>query len=126
VRVVDDPRAVLPQAPVVVDWAPPAGRVRTLACRRLGEIAGALGAGRQRAGDPVDPAVGLEVGVRVGDPVDAQGRGPRGPVVRIHARDDAAVARATAALADAVEVADEAAAGPPLIHRRIGFAADGD
>lgn len=121
VRAVDDPRAVLPQAPVTIDWAPPAGAVQRMACRRLGEIAGALGAGRERAGAPVDPAVGLEVQVRVGDHVDAAGSGPRGPAVRIHARDDAAAQAAAAALREAIEVADAPADGPPLIHRRIGF-----
>ena len=121
VRVVDEPRTVLPQAPVVLEWAPPAGTVQRLACRRIGEIAGGLGAGRARAGDPVDPAVGLEVRVRVGDRVDGAGSGPRGPAVRIHARDASSAQAAADALGEAVEVADGPAEGPALVHRRIGF-----
>jgi hypothetical protein len=55
----------------------PAGSVAGFACRRVGELAGRLGAGRQRQGDPVDPAVGLEVLVRTGDELD--GSAPRRP-----------------------------------------------
>ena len=122
----DEPRRILPEAPVVRDWAPPAGVVGHIACRRLGEIAGALGAGRQRAGDPVDPAVGLEVGVRIGDVVDAKGRGPRGPAVRIHARDDAAAERAAQALEAVVRTGTDAPVPPALIHRRVGFSEAAD
>jgi len=118
---VDDPRAHLPQAPVVRDWAPPAGTVQHLACRRLGEIAGGLGAGRRRAGDAVDPAVGLEVTVRVGDVVGVDGRGERGPAVRIHARDEAAAELAAVALEAVVRTGPGAVGRGPLIHRRIGF-----
>ena len=124
--VLDDPRAALPVAPVVLDWTPPPGVVAHLACRRLGEIAGALGAGRQRAGDPVDPAVGLEVAVRLGDVVGADGTtGGRAPV-RIHARDEAAARRAAEALAEAVRTGADPVAPVPLIHRRIGFASRGE
>jgi hypothetical protein len=76
--------------------------VDTVACRRLGEIAGALGAGRSRAADIIDPAVGLEVHVRIGDAV-TEGRTSDGrPAVRIHARDEAAADAAAHALADAI------------------------
>jgi pyrimidine-nucleoside phosphorylase len=125
--VLDDPRATLARSPVVRDWAPPAGTVAHLACRRLGEIAGAMGAGRERASDVIDPAVGLEVHVRVGDVVDSSGRSASGdsaglPAVRIHAPDEAAADRAADALVAAVRTGDAPVARVPLIHRRIGFA----
>jgi pyrimidine-nucleoside phosphorylase len=120
-NVLEDPRGGLPSAPIVRDWAPPAGTVQHIACRRLGEIAGALGAGRERAGDVIDPSVGLEVTVRVGDVVRADGRGPRGPSVRIHARDEASADRAEEALGAAVRTGPEPVPPGVLIHRRIGF-----
>jgi len=120
--VVDDPRGNLPAAPVVRDWAPRSGIVQALACRRLGEIAGGLGAGRRRAGGTVDAAVGLEVQVRVGDVVGPDGNGPRGPVVRIHARDERAASQAATALEGAVVTGPDVCRPVPLIHRRIGFA----
>ena len=124
-RVLDDPRAHLPAADVVRDWAPPGGTVQRIACRRLGEIAGSLGAGRERAGDSVDPAVGLEVQVRVGDMVGPDGQGPRGPAVRIHASDEASARHAAEALEQAVVTGPDACEAVPLIHHRIGFGASG-
>jgi len=120
--VLDDPRGSLPSAPVVRDWAPRPGVVDHIACRRLGEIAGALGAGRQRASDVIDPAVGLEVHVRVGDTVDATGRFGALPAVRIHASDPESADSAEEALASAIATGDAPVLPTPLIHRRIGLA----
>ena len=122
VGVLDDPRAVLRGAPVIRDWAPPAGIVDRIACRRLGEIAGALGAGRQRSGDHIDPAVGLEIHVRRGDRVDADGRSAGLPAVRIHAADDAAADAAAEALASALRTWEGPVERVALVHRRVGFA----
>ena len=58
--------------------------------------------------------MGLEVLARVGDRVAHDE-----PVVRIHARDDAAADQAAAALADAVVVADSEAESPPLVHASV-------
>lgn len=119
--VLEAPRDVLPAAPVVRDWSPPQGTVVTIGCRRLGEIAGALGAGRQRAGDRIDPAVGLEVAVRLGDVIGADGLSAGRPAVRIHAPDEDAAARAVIALEQVVRTGPEPVAAVPLIHRRVGF-----
>ena len=118
--VADDPRAVLPAAPHVVEWAAPAGRVTAIACRRLGELAGSLGAGRARQGDPIDPAVGLELLVRIGDEV-----GPGRPAVRVHARTPADAERALGTLPDLVHVGEGHVDAPPLVLARIGLGPDG-
>ncbi len=122
--VLDDPRGRLPAAPVVRDWGPAAGSVEHVACRRLGEIAGALGAGRERVADTIDPAVGLEVSVRLGDEVDAHGSCGGRPAVRIHAADEAAAERAAVALDAAVRTGPGPVRPAPLLHRRIGFPED--
>ncbi len=120
-RVADAPREVLPAAPHVVMWAPGvAGVVSGVACRRLGELAGSLGAGRTRQGESVDPAVGLELLVRVGDAV-----GPDRPAARVHARTAADAARAVAVLPDLVRVGGAAPAPVPLILARVGLGPDG-
>jgi pyrimidine-nucleoside phosphorylase len=118
--VADDPWGVLPTAPHVVSWRPGAGTVARFGCRRLGELAATLGAGRQRQDDVLDLAVGLEVLVRTGDRVeDGQ------PVVRVHARTGADAERVVAELPTAVELADGDVAAPPLIHARVGLGRDG-
>jgi len=113
--VVDDPWSVLPRAPVVRDWNPGSGVIARIGCRRLGELAGQLGAGRRRQGDAIDPAVGLEVFARVGDEV-ATGD----PVVRIHARSDADADAVLAELPDVVAVRGDAVDPVALVHARIG------
>jgi pyrimidine-nucleoside phosphorylase len=114
--VVDDPWRVLPTAPVVEDWAPGAGSVTGFACRRVGELAGLLGAGRLRQGDAVDPAVGLEVLVRTGDVLeDGQ------PAVRVHARSVDDVAQVMRELPEVVHVGQDEVAEVPLVRARIGF-----
>ncbi len=114
-RVAEAPWEVLPAAPVVEDWRPGTGRVAAIACRRLGELAGQLGAGRQRQGDVIDPAVGLELFVRVGDELDQDTT-----AVRIHARSQDDVDRVAGELPRLVQVTDEGAPAPPLIHDRVG------
>jgi pyrimidine-nucleoside phosphorylase len=113
--VVDHPWQILPAAPVVREWRPGAGVVEGFACRRLGELAGLLGAGRHRQGDPVDPAVGLEVLVRTGEVVGAEE-----PAVRIHARSDADVERVLRELPDVVRVGPHEVAPVPLVRARVG------
>jgi pyrimidine-nucleoside phosphorylase len=81
-RVVDD-ESVLPSAPnhVVVE-SRTAGYVRAVDAERLGLLSVAMGAGRARAEDPVDPAVGIELLARVGARV-AVGE----PLAKLHVRD---------------------------------------
>ena len=88
-----DPRLeALPVAPVVLDVrAPEAGFVTRLGAIAVGMAALHLGAGRSQQTDAVDHAVGVVVERKRGDRVEA------GDVLaRIHARSDAAAARAAA------------------------------
>jgi pyrimidine-nucleoside phosphorylase/thymidine phosphorylase len=62
----------LPRAASTDDvGAPASGRVEAIDAEALGLAAMALGAGRSRIEDRVDPGAGLEVWKRVGDPVEA-------------------------------------------------------
>jgi pyrimidine-nucleoside phosphorylase len=94
----------LPVAPVIVTVdAPQAGFVRELRAREVAFTALELGAGRHRAGDPVDHAVGIVCLKKRGDAVEA-----REPLAEIHAREEAAVDAARAALLGAYELGDTA------------------
>jgi pyrimidine-nucleoside phosphorylase len=117
--VADRPWEVLPAAPVRRSWAPGAGIVADMHTRRLGELASLLGAGRQRQGDAVDPAVGLLVGPRVGDRVE-EGE----TVVEVHARSTEDADRVLELLPDVVRLSDADVRPVPLVHRRVGT--DGD
>lgn len=68
-RVADD-MSLLPKAPVVVSWhAPIKGFVKTLHAEELGRVAMRLGAGRSTHDEEINPAVGLVVQRKVGQPV---------------------------------------------------------
>ena len=111
--VVDDP-AALPQAPVARVWeAPAAGIVSRIEPRRIGRAITALGGGRMKVGDEVDPAVGFVITVRPGDMV-SEGQ----PLATIYARTEAAAEEAARALSEAI-VLGEPTAPLPLILSRI-------
>jgi pyrimidine-nucleoside phosphorylase len=86
-RVVSDP-SLLPRAEQVVDvLAPRAGVVHGIDALEIGLTAVAMGAGRSRADQAVDHAVGIELACQRGDRVQA-GQ----PLARLHVHrvDDAA------------------------------------
>lgn len=119
VGMIDD-TATLPRAPVrEVFTAPRAGYVARLDAGLLGRAAVVLGAGRARAEDAVDPAVGFELAAVSGDRV-----GAGDPIVIVHAQSSADVVGVRPMLADAVSLADAAPARRPLILDRLGLARD--
>lgn len=102
-RVVDDPSAVLPSAKskqaLVADKA---GVVTGLAAQDFGVAGLWLGAGRRRAEDDVDHAVGIELAVGVGDRVQVGE-----PLAYLH-HNDHGVAEAERLVLGAVSIGDEA------------------
>mgnify|MGYP006271172323 CR=1 FL=1 len=107
--VVDAPEQ-LPAAEHVTEIkAASAGVVHSVDALALGKAAMWLGAGRERADDVVDPAVGLEVLTRIGDRMI-----PDEPLVRVHHNQP--LADATVGLIeDAFEIDPEPITAPPLI-----------
>ncbi len=96
VGMVDHPER-MPQARIVESFtATQGGYVSTIAADDMAWAAFELGAGREKKGDPIDLAVGVEVLVKVGDNV-AAGQ----PVVKIHANDERKVEACKARLSDA-------------------------
>jgi thymidine phosphorylase len=94
--------------------APRSGCIARMDTRAVGLAVLALGAGRVRPGDAVDPRVGI-AGVRpLGTHVQAGE-----PLATVHAASGAAADAAIAALQAAITLADDAPARGPVVHRVV-------
>jgi pyrimidine-nucleoside phosphorylase len=110
--VVDDDRR-LPAAPFVADYhAASDGVVVEVAPRRVGHAIIALGGGRNRAEDTVDPSVGFVIRAKPGDRVR---KGEN--LAQIHARDENGLALARQALDEAIRIGESATPLPLVSHR---------
>ncbi|HSK98005.1 MAG TPA: thymidine phosphorylase [Euzebyales bacterium] len=112
-RVCSDPAGVLPAAPVTREVVATAeGTVSAVPARRIGEIVARLGAGRARKGDDIDPAVGLQLQVEVGDEITA------GQCLGVvHARSEAAAEQAVDAVQAAIELGDDVSQHDVVLSR---------
>ncbi|NCC35246.1 MAG: pyrimidine-nucleoside phosphorylase, partial [Chloroflexia bacterium] len=111
VRVIEQPD-LLPVAPVQQPLvAPCTGYVATIDGMALGLAVNALGGGRARKEDLIDPAVGLMIQTRVGDLVEAGH-----PLLTIHAADESAAAQVAPALLAAYHFSDQSVAPPALVE----------
>lgn len=111
-RVVDDPWSVLPRATARIPVQ--AGRTGYLAAvdaEALGRAASALGAGRMKKGDPIDPAVGIEFFPKIGDRLEQDQE-----IAMVHARDEDAATEAGKRVLAAMRVAPEAVEPSPLVY----------
>ncbi len=116
-RVVDD-YGRLPSAPHRhVVTAPRAGYVTRVDALQIGRASVALGAGRDRAEDPVDHAVGLVARAVAGDAV---ARGD--PLLEVHYRDEGRLPGALALVTDALAIGDVAPEPRGLILQTIAAA----
>ncbi|AWB22858.1 thymidine phosphorylase [Methylobacterium currus] len=109
------PERHLPAAPVTRRVLPPrGGHVAAIATRAIGVAVIGLGGGRTRPEDRIDHAVGLTDLAPVGAEV-----GPERPLAVVHARSEAAAARAEAEVLAAYQVGLEAVAGRHVILGRV-------
>ncbi len=111
-RVVDDPDGVLTvapfQSPLVAERD---GWVTRIAARRVGEVVVALGGGRGRKEDAIDPSVGVVLRKSVGDAVHVGET-----LAVVHAGDEAGSVAALAALRQTLHIGDVAASVAPLVY----------
>ncbi|MFW5691378.1 MAG: thymidine phosphorylase [Chloroflexota bacterium] len=111
---VDDP-AKLPGAEhIAVVEAQMGGHVSLVAADQIAQAAFELGAGREKKGDPIDLAVGLEVHINVGDAVQ-----PGDVLVTIHANDPDRLVKARALIEAAVTISNEQVEPLPLFYETI-------
>jgi len=94
--------------------APRAGWAQDVDALGVALAALRLGAGRAKADDKIDHAVGVSALVKIGERVEAGA-----PLCVIHANDEPALAAAKTMLAKAIIVADERGAPPRLIDEII-------
>jgi thymidine phosphorylase len=113
---IDDPKK-LPQAKHTMTLSSPkSGYIATLQCEQIGTACVILGGGRERKEDSVDPAVGIVLHKKVGDPISAGE-----PLATIYYNAEARAARAKQLLEESYQIADAPAREKrPLIHRVIG------
>jgi thymidine phosphorylase len=110
------PHAHLTAAPVVVPVeAATAGSIASVDARLIGVAVVALGGGRTRPQDAIDPAVGFTGLAAIGDAV-GKGR----PLAFVHARTEEAAERAAAALRDAYSSVEGPPALPAVLERLTG------
>ncbi|HSA55887.1 MAG TPA: thymidine phosphorylase [Gemmatimonadaceae bacterium] len=116
-RVVDEP-ARLPQSrECELYLAPRSGIIAAVEPRAVGHGIAAMGGGRSRIDDTIDPSVGFVIVARPGD---LARRGE--PLATVCARDRAGIEKGMAALRQAVLIADEAELPLPLISHRVTMA----
>ena len=114
-NVVDD-LSLLPAAPVSREVAAPVdGWLAAVDAEAVGQVAASLGAGRQRIEDKIDPAVAVELAVKIGDQVSA------GQAIgRVAARDEEAATAAADRLLEALRWSERSVPAPPLVYRVVG------
>lgn len=109
--VVDDP-SKLPQAKIKTELkAFQSGYIAQVAADDIARAALALGAGREKKGDPIDYAVGIEALVKVGDPV-SEGQ----LLARIHASTEKQLQEAQKHVNHAIQYSSERIEPLPLFY----------
>jgi thymidine phosphorylase len=113
-RVADEP-ARLPAAPENdLVLAPRAGFVHAIDAEAVARAALALGAGRERAGDAIDPAVGVRLRVRPGAAVSAGD-----PLAELHHRNGRGLAEARVRAGAAMAIGDAPPVPSSLILSKV-------
>jgi pyrimidine-nucleoside phosphorylase len=113
-RTVDDYGLMPSVATCRLVRAPRGGFLSVLDAELVGRAAVALGAGRSRVEDAIDPAVGLTMLARIGDEL-RQGD----PVIELRYRREEDLGAALEILGGAIEVADEPPVPLPLIVEQV-------
>ncbi|MBI1276489.1 MAG: thymidine phosphorylase [Anaerolineaceae bacterium] len=114
VSMVNDP-SLLPKAPIVEQLtASRSGYIAQIPADEIAMASFDLGAGREKKGDPIDFAVGLEVHVKVGEKVENGS-----PLVTIHAQKQSQLAPCLAHLERVITFSDSPVEPLPLFYGRI-------
>lgn len=114
-NVVDDPARLPCAQSVEALHSTRSGFVSRVACEQIGNASVILGGGRERHEDAIDPAVGIVLGKKVGDPISVGET-----LCTVHYNADARLREAIALLEKSFVVADTPPFEAPLVRRVIG------
>jgi len=92
------------------------GWVNSVNAREVGETSVQLGAGREKKGDPIEPAVGIMVYAKIGDAIEAGQT-----LFEIHANNAGKLLQAKERLKNAIEITQDRVERPPYFHGVIGL-----
>lgn len=111
-----DDTSKLPQASIQQPYtAAQSGYIAQVDALAIARAAFELGAGREKKGDPIDPAVGVKVHVKVGSPV-----GAGDALVTLYASDERKLQAAVSSLDQAFAFSAEPVEALPLFYDVIG------
>lgn len=111
VSYVEDPDRLPKASRIETIPAPRGGYLRQINARIVGETAVLLGAGREKKGDPIDHAVGIEIFHNVGDRIE-EGQ----PLFAVHANEEGKLQEARQRLLDAHIWSDSPVEPLPLFY----------
>ena len=111
VRYVDDPNLLVRTKRIVPIYKDCKGYIKKLDAKSIGLAALLLGAGREKAGDTVDPAVGILMKKRCGDRIEKDE-----PIAYMYVNDETNLDEAVSKLVNAVCVADEKPEDEALVY----------
>ena len=111
VRYVDDPNLLVRTKRIVPIYTDRTGYIKKLDAKSIGLAALLLGAGREKAGDTVDPAVGILMKKRCGDRIEKDE-----PIAYMYVNDETNLDEAVSKLVNAVSVADEKPEDEALVY----------
>ncbi len=110
------PHHYLPLAPVQLAVAPARrGYLNAMDVRAVGLAVLAMGGGRRRADEAIDPSVGLSQVRGIGAEL-----GPEAPFAVVHARDAAQAEACAQALLAAIQIGEQRVEPHPVLHGRVG------
>ena len=111
VRYVDDPNLLVRTKRIVPIYKDCTGYIKKLDAKSIGLAALLLGAGREKAGDTVDPAVGILMKKICGDRIEKDE-----PIAYMYVNDETNLDEAVSKLVNAVCVADEKPEDEALVY----------
>ncbi len=113
-KVVDEPDRLPKTKKTFAVNATKAGTVASIDAMQIGLLAGAMGAGRMRVDDEIDPAVGIELVAKVGERVSKGA-----PLARLHCHSSSAANNFRDKVRGAYGLSNRNVDPPPLVLDRI-------
>jgi pyrimidine-nucleoside phosphorylase len=114
VSVLENPSAFHKPGATKTFLAGHSGYLSSIDCEKVGWAVQRLGAGRVKAGEPVDPHAGIEMHVKLGARI-----APRQPLVTMFAADAEKLVEPENLLREAMAITEEPGIVPPLIYEYV-------